>query len=77
MEISNSVETALRDAAEKVENALSGYLTEAYAGNTVVAEAMRYSTLGGGKRIRAFLVIEFCKLFGGSIEAAPYSLYFG
>lgn len=74
MEISNTVETALRDAAEKVENALSEYLTESYAGNTVVAEAMRYSTLGGGKRIRAFLVIEFCKLFGGRIEAAlPYA----
>ena len=74
MEISNSVETALRDAAEKVENALSDYLTEQYAGNTVVSEAMRYSTLGGGKRIRAFLVIEFCKLFGGSIDAAlPYA----
>jgi len=74
MEISNAVETALRDAAEKVEKALSEYLTEPYAGNTVIAEAMRYSTLGGGKRIRAFLVIEFCKLFGGRIEAAlPYA----
>ncbi|MBQ4192859.1 MAG: polyprenyl synthetase family protein, partial [Clostridia bacterium] len=31
---------------------------------------MRYSTLGGGKRIRAFLVLEFCRLFGGETRAA-------
>ncbi|MBE6540839.1 MAG: geranyl transferase [Ruminococcaceae bacterium] len=66
----NLVENALREAAEKVELALAGYLSEAYTGNTVVAEAMRYSTLGGGKRIRAFLVLEFCRLFGGKEEAA-------
>ncbi len=33
-------------------------------------EAMRYSTLSGGKRIRPFLVMEFCRLFGGREEAA-------
>jgi geranylgeranyl diphosphate synthase type II len=31
---------------------------------------MRYSALSGGKRIRPFLVTEFCKLFGGKAEAA-------
>jgi len=35
---------------------------------------MAYSTLGGGKRIRAFLVLEFARLFGASEEAAmPYA----
>ena len=33
-------------------------------------EAMRYSALSGGKRIRPFLVMEFCRLFGGREEAA-------
>ena len=33
-------------------------------------EAMRYSTLSGGKRIRPFLVMEFCRLFGGREAAA-------
>ncbi len=33
-------------------------------------EAIRYSLLGGGKRIRATLVLECCRLFGGSEEAA-------
>ena len=33
-----------------------------------------YSLMAGGKRIRPFLVIEFCRLFGGSTEAAlPYA----
>ncbi|MBQ7371058.1 MAG: polyprenyl synthetase family protein, partial [Blautia sp.] len=33
-------------------------------------DAMRYSVLGGGKRIRAFLVLTVAKLFGASEEAA-------
>lgn len=35
-----------------------------------IYDAMAYSTLGGGKRIRAFLVLEFCRLFGGDTAAA-------
>ncbi len=66
----SAVEERLKDAAAKVEEALKSYLSTEYTGNTVVADAMRYSTLGGGKRIRAFLVLEFCRLFGGREEAA-------
>ena len=33
-------------------------------------EAMSYSLMSGGKRIRPVLVLETCRLFGGSIEAA-------
>jgi len=33
-------------------------------------EAMRYSLLSGGKRIRAVLTLEFSRLFGGRDEAA-------
>lgn len=57
----------LKDAAA-VEEKLSELLSEKYIGAGGLAEAMRYSTLGGGKRIRAALTIEFCKLFGGSEE---------
>lgn len=35
-----------------------------------LAEAMRYSLLAGGKRIRAILTLEFCRLCGGDIQAA-------
>ena len=39
-----------------------------------VIAAMRYSLLNGGKRIRPVLLLEFCRLCGGSTEAAlPYA----
>jgi len=39
-----------------------------------IIEAQRYGLLGGGKRIRAFLVMELCRLFGGDEKnALPYA----
>ena len=35
-----------------------------------LAEAMRYSLLAGGKRIRPMLVLEFCRISGGDVEKA-------
>ena len=35
-----------------------------------LADAMRYSLLAGGKRIRPTLLLEFCRISGGDIEAA-------
>ena len=35
-----------------------------------LADAMRYSLLAGGKRIRPILVLEFCRISGGDIEKA-------
>lgn len=70
MDCRTNIEAALKTAAGLAEAALEDALGERYTGNTVVAEAMRYSTLGGGKRIRAFLVLEFCRLFGGRTRAA-------
>ena len=35
-----------------------------------LAEAMRYSLLAGGKRIRPTLVLEFCRICGGEVESA-------
>ena len=35
-----------------------------------LAEAMRYSLLAGGKRIRPILVLEFCRISGEDAEAA-------
>ena len=33
-------------------------------------EAMRYSLLAGGKRLRPMLVLEFCRLCGGDVQKA-------
>ena len=38
--------------------------------NAGLAEAMRYSLLAGGKRIRPLLVLEFCRIAGGDVEKA-------
>ncbi len=74
IEKSVNIEEVLKNNALKVEEALEKCLSNDCTGGTIISEAMRYSTLGGGKRIRAFLTLEFCKLFGGSEEAAiPYA----
>ncbi len=58
--------------AEFIENTLDVLLCKEKLNGGNMAEAMRYAILGGGKRIRAFLAIEFCRLFGGKEEDAAY-----
>ncbi len=62
-------ELIMKNAAE-VDAALPQYLETPEAELDILYDAMRYSALSGGKRIRPFLVMEFCKLFGGKPEAA-------
>jgi farnesyl diphosphate synthase len=62
-------------AAEATEAALDALLASAPLPGEIVRptrllEAMRYSSLGGGKRLRPFLVIESARLFGVVGEAA-------
>jgi len=62
-------------AAEATESALDALLSPpALPGEIVrparLLDAMRYSTLGGGKRLRPFLVIESARLFGVEGESA-------
>ena len=52
-----------------VEDRLNGYLTESAKYGTLL-EAMRYSLLGGGKRIRAVICLKFCEAAGGKTEDA-------
>ncbi len=63
---------ALKAAAEDTEAALARLIPEpaGAAGDQVLLEAIRYAVLGGGKRLRAFLVIESAKLFGVTGEGA-------
>jgi len=56
-----SFEEALANAASRVEACLDELLPPATDGP--VAEAMRHAALSGGKRLRAFLVIEGARLF--------------
>lgn len=53
----------LADAAAKVEATLDRVLTRAGAPETRIYDAMRYTTLGGGKRLRPFLIMQSARLF--------------
>ncbi len=57
---------------EKIEAALEKYLPPAdpCALGSTVNEAMRYSLLSGGKRIRPVLTLAFCELCEGNISTA-------
>ena len=56
---------------EKIDAALAGYfsLSEDFH-QARLAEAIGYSLLNGGKRIRPILVLEFCRIAGGNVEEA-------
>lgn len=55
-----------------INNALMSRLSvePSVAGEAKMLEAMRYSVENGGKRIRPMLTLEFCRMCGGSVEAA-------
>jgi farnesyl diphosphate synthase len=61
---------ALSQVAELVEAALETLLPPPEGAEARLAEAMRYATLGGGKRLRAFLVMESSALFAVSETCA-------
>ena len=63
----------LQQDGKKVEAALQELLPDdaiSALQRISVVEAMRYSLEAGGKRIRPVLVLEFCKMFGGTEEQA-------
>ena len=53
-----------------IDEALAQYFTPEELPQARLAEAMRYSLLAGGKRIRPMLVLEFCRISGGDVQAA-------
>ena len=65
--------TRLDEAAAAVEETLDRLLTPPGGlapGEPVLWEAMRYSTLGGGKRLRGFLAVESAAILGADRESA-------
>ena len=59
----NDLARELTRVAAVVEQALDVLLPPVEGAEGRLAEAMRYSTLGGGKRMRAFLVMQTASLF--------------
>jgi farnesyl diphosphate synthase len=65
----------LDKTAEDTENLLSTLLSDQVLADEIarpkrLIDAMRYSSLGGGKRLRPFLVVESAAVFGVSRDAA-------
>lgn len=63
----------LRRVAARTEEEMRRVLASRGAdrnGYETLAEAMEYSSFAGGKRIRPYLCVEFCKAFGGTEEQA-------
>ncbi|MBU1694690.1 MAG: polyprenyl synthetase family protein [Verrucomicrobia bacterium] len=54
----------------RIDQTLDRFLPPAQARPAVLHEAMRYSVLAGGKRLRAILCVAACEAVGGSVEAA-------
>lgn len=54
---------------QQIEAALDTYFKNDCAQKTLL-NAMRYSLLAGGKRIRPVLVLKFCQMAGGEVEKA-------
>lgn len=60
---SADLNAALSEAAAKVESTLDAILAADGAPEAMIYDAMRYTTLAGGKRLRPFLVLQSSRLF--------------
>lgn len=70
----NKIGNRINEDAALTEKALETYLNVDDERIPFLFDAMRYSVLGAGKRVRPFLVLEFCRLAGGSVEdAMPFA----
>ena len=60
----------LKERAALMERALSQVVPEPSGPDARLLEAMRYSLLGGGKRLRPILALASCEAVGGAAERA-------
>jgi len=59
----------LQKRTEQIEQILLDYLPKEEGTQKLIVEAMNYSMLAGGKRIRPILMLETCRLFGGNVDS--------
>ncbi len=58
----------MTDNADALEGELAKYIQETDEDYGLIFDAERYSLLGGGKRVRPFIVNECCRMLGGDIK---------
>lgn len=68
--LAEPVSAAVKRFAEAFDQRFSKFLEAVKDAPESLVEAMRYSALAPGKRLRPYLVIECCRLVGGEAEAA-------
>lgn len=65
-------EEARKQKAAQIERILEEYLPPESGRQKTVAEAMNYSLRAGGKRLRPMLMLETCRMLGGSRMVEPF-----
>ena len=66
----DKIKEIMAEDALLVERALAEYYAESDEDLSLILDAEIYSLFAGGKRIRPFLVLEFCRMFGGDVQKA-------
>jgi farnesyl diphosphate synthase len=66
----SSLSEAMAEAAVEIDEALDMLLPRVEGDEARLFDAMRYATMGGGKRLRGFLVLETARQFGVGRSAA-------
>ena len=68
------IKDKLKECASKTDEYLKEYYNDFPTVLSLIADAEKYSLISGGKRVRAFLVFEFCRMLGkDEICAAPFA----
>lgn len=69
------IKTRIANDALLMEKELEAYLNMTDDKYPVLFDAMRYGVLDGGKRVRPFLALEFCRMAGGEDKAVlPFAV---
>ena len=63
---------SMKDKVENIENVIRSFLPEETGFQKTIFEAMNYSVLAGGKRLRPLLMEECCRLFGRESREVAY-----
>ena len=63
----------LKKRTEEINKVIQSYLPEEEGFAKTMAQAMNYSILAGGKRLRPMLILETLRLFGGEEKLAYHT----
>jgi len=69
VEVRKKTAETLASYAEEIEGVMGAYIRSSPYPESKITDAMRYSLLGGGKRIRGALLMAFYRLFHENTEA--------